>query len=70
MSNKPVVPRDKARDDIEEAIEYYLREAGDQAAVGFIDAVENAFQAIAAYPSAGTPDTPMNSICRGCAANT
>ena len=55
MSIKPVVPRDKARGDIEEAIEYYLREAGGQVALGFIDAVENAFQAIAAYPSAGTP---------------
>lgn len=32
MSAKPVVPRERARQDVEEAIDYYLRQAGDRIA--------------------------------------
>jgi toxin ParE1/3/4 len=55
MSAKPVVPREQASQDIEDAIDYYLREAGEAAALGFIDATESAFRAIARNPAIGSP---------------
>lgn len=55
MTAKPVVPRDQARRDIDEAIDYYLLQAGDRVALRFIDATESAFRAIAQYPAAGSP---------------
>ena len=55
MSAKPVVPRDQARRDFEDAIDYYAREAGEQIALRFIDAMERAFRAIAGHPAAGSP---------------
>jgi toxin ParE1/3/4 len=55
MSAKPVVPRERARRDIEDAIDHYAREAGERAALGFVDRVEGAFRAIARHPAAGSP---------------
>ena len=45
MSAKPVVPRDRARRDFEDAVDYYAHEAGEQIALRFIDAIESAFRA-------------------------
>ena len=39
MSGKPVVLRERARRDIDEAIEHYLAEAGPAVALTFIDAM-------------------------------
>ena len=55
MSAKPVVPREQAYRDFEEAVDYYAREAGEDVALSFIEAVESAFRAIAAHPTAGSP---------------
>ncbi|GAA0296045.1 type II toxin-antitoxin system RelE/ParE family toxin [Sphingomonas oligophenolica] len=55
MTAKPVVPRARARLDIEQAVDWYAREAGEQVAVGFVDAVERAWRAIAANPALGSP---------------
>ena len=55
MTSKPVVPRQLARDDIEQAVDHYLGEAGQDIALGFIDAVENTFQLIADNPASGSP---------------
>ena len=55
MSAKPVVPREQASQDIEDAIDYYLREAGEAAALGFINATESDFRAIARHPAVGSP---------------
>ena len=55
MTAKPVVPTVKARADINAAFEWYLREAGSSVAVGFVDALQNAYRAIAARPAAGSP---------------
>ena len=55
MSAKPVVPRDRARRDFEDAVDYYAHEAGEQIALHFIDATERAFRAIANHPAAGSP---------------
>lgn len=49
-------------------MDYYASEAGEQVAFSFIDAVENAFRAIARYPEAALRDTPTNLICPACAA--
>ena len=55
MSAKPIVPREHARRDIEEAVDFYAREAGERVALGFIDMVESAYRAIAIRPIAGSP---------------
>jgi toxin ParE1/3/4 len=54
MSAKPVVPRLQAHRDIEEALDYYAREAGAKIALGFVDALETAFRTIAGHPGAGS----------------
>jgi toxin ParE1/3/4 len=53
MSSKPVWPREVARRDVTTAIEYYLREAGTEIALRYVDAVAAAYRNIAAHPSAG-----------------
>lgn len=55
MSGKPVVPRAQAGRDIEDAIDRYLAEAGGKAALGFIDALERAWQHISRHPATGSP---------------
>lgn len=55
MKVKPVVARELANRDIEEAIAYYLGEAAEQAAFGFIDAVERAYAHIGRHPATGSP---------------
>jgi toxin ParE1/3/4 len=55
MTDKPVVPREQARRDIAEAIDHYLREAGDRVALRFIDAAEAVFRTIGQSPAAGSP---------------
>ncbi|SEE58164.1 Plasmid stabilization system protein ParE [Rhizobiales bacterium GAS188] len=54
MSARPIVPRERARRDIEEAVDYYAREAGEQVALGFIDAVDRAYRTISNNPAAGS----------------
>ena len=51
MRAKPVVPRELAIRDVDEAIAYYLGEDAEQTALGFIDALEYAY----AVPPAATP---------------
>ena len=55
MSGKPVVLRERARRDIDEAVEHYLAEAGPSVALAFIDALEDAFRLIGEQPAAGSP---------------
>lgn len=55
MKKKPVVPRDRALRDTSDAIEYYLREADEKVAVGFIDALERTYREIALHPASGSP---------------
>jgi toxin ParE1/3/4 len=52
---KPVVPRRQANRDVDETVDHDLREAGEQAAVGFINALERAYGHIARHPAAGSP---------------
>lgn len=55
MSAKPVVPREQANRDVEEAIAYYLGEHAPSAALGFIDALEQAYVHIGQHPGTGSP---------------
>ena len=54
MKRKAVVPRDQANRDVDEAVAYYLSEAGDGVALGFIDALEKAYGHIGRHPAAGS----------------
>ena len=55
MSGKPVVLRERARRDIDEAVEHYTAEAGPAVALAFIDALEDALRRIGEPPAAGSP---------------
>jgi len=52
---KPVVPRELANLDVDEAIGHYLSEGSEQAALGFIDALELAYVHIGRHPATGSP---------------
>ena len=55
MKSKPVIPRELANRDIDAAIKHYLRENAVQAAIGFIDALEQAYAHIGRNPATGSP---------------
>lgn len=55
MKRKPVVPREQANRDVDEAVAYYLAEAHEAVALGFIDALEKAYGHIARHPATGSP---------------
>jgi toxin ParE1/3/4 len=55
VTAKPVVLRERADRDIDEAVAYYLGEAGERVARAFIDALEQAFRQIAQHPAGGSP---------------
>lgn len=50
---KAVIPRELAKQDTDEAINYYLSENAPEAALGFIDELERAYRQIGRHPSAG-----------------
>ena len=54
MTGKRVVLRERADRDAEEAVDHYLREAGEKIALGFVDALEGACAHIADHPAAGS----------------
>ncbi|MBU6487926.1 MAG: type II toxin-antitoxin system RelE/ParE family toxin [Burkholderiales bacterium] len=55
MKSKPVIPREIARQDVNEVISYYLEEGAVQAALGFIDVLEQAYSHLARHPDTGSP---------------
>ena len=55
MKSKPVRPRQLAIEDVEAAVDWYLTEAGAQAAAGFVDELEAAFAHIGRHPGSGSP---------------
>lgn len=54
MSQKPVVRRRRASDDIEAAIDFCLAEAGIEIASSFVSQLEEAIKRIAKQPAAGS----------------
>lgn len=61
MKAKAVIPREQANRDVDEAVDYYLIEAGEAVALGFIDALEQAYTHVGRHPA-----TRMNSTCPAC----
>lgn len=55
MKSKPVVQREQARQDVEDALTYNMAQAAAAAALGFIDAVEEAYAHIGRHPATGSP---------------
>ena len=55
MSGKPVVLRERARRDVDEAVEHYLAEAGPGVSLSFIDGLEDARRHISERPASGSP---------------
>lgn len=51
---KPVVPREQANRDVDDAVEYYLKEGAAQAALGLVDAIEDAYVLLSRHPAVGT----------------
>ncbi|SLK11692.1 type II toxin-antitoxin system RelE/ParE family toxin [Novosphingobium mathurense] len=54
MTAKLVIPRAKARADVDFAVEHYADEAGADVAFSFIDALEQAYTFIGQMPAAGS----------------
>lgn len=55
MKVKPVIPRELANRDVDEALTYYLKEAGDQVSLGFVDALEKAYAYLGRHAPTGSP---------------
>ncbi|MFY9477899.1 MAG: type II toxin-antitoxin system RelE/ParE family toxin [Aquabacterium sp.] len=55
MKAKQVIPREQAHQDVDEAVAYYLNQSADQVALGFIDALEQAYIHIGRHPATGSP---------------
>ena len=60
MTGKPVVLRERARRDVDGAVEHYLAEARAAVALAFIDALdidalEEAFRRMGEHPASGSP---------------
>lgn len=55
MTNKPVVLRDLARQDVDDVLAHYLSEGAPAVAQDFIDKLEQAFAHISRHPTTGSP---------------
>jgi toxin ParE1/3/4 len=54
VKRKPVIPREQASRDVDQAIDYYLGENAPEAAVGFVNALEQAYGHIGRHPATGS----------------
>ena len=55
MKSKPIRLRTSAVRDVNEALDHYFREAGAEAARGWINALEEAYDFLTKHPGAGSP---------------
>jgi toxin ParE1/3/4 len=55
VTPKPVVPREQANRDAEEAVVYYLGQGSTKAALAFVNALENAYAHLGRHPLSGSP---------------
>ena len=53
MKPRQVIPRQRANQDVEEAVDHYLQEGGEAVALGFIEALERAYSHLSGYPATG-----------------
>ena len=54
MKGRPILPRERARQDILEAVDFYRNEADEAVAIGFVDALERAFEQLGRFPATGS----------------
>jgi toxin ParE1/3/4 len=54
VTAKPVIRRELADRDVDDAIAYYLKEATVDVALGFVDALERAYRHIGRHPASGS----------------
>lgn len=54
MKQKPVIPRALASQDVDRAVAYYLENEAANAALGFIDALEQAYKRLGRHPEVGS----------------
>ncbi|UCI07552.1 type II toxin-antitoxin system RelE/ParE family toxin [Mesorhizobium sp. B1-1-8] len=54
MATKAIVPRTLALRDIENAVDYYAREAGPHVALGYVDDLQSAYELITSHPASGS----------------
>jgi toxin ParE1/3/4 len=55
VKRKPVIPRARANEDVDDIIAYYLSEGSVRAALGFIAALERTYAHIGRHPGSGSP---------------
>lgn len=55
MTERPIVPRERAQRDAEGAIDHYLAEAAIDVAVGFVDELERTYARLSAHSASGSP---------------
>ena len=55
MKAKPVIPREQANRDVDDAVAHYLGEGAADAALGFVEALEQAYAHLSRHPAAGSP---------------
>lgn len=65
MKAKPVVPREQADRDAHQAVDHYLTEQAEMAALGFVDALEQAYTHIGRHPATGSPRYAHELQCPG-----
>ena len=54
MSPRPVIPRVLALADVEDAVAYYIKEDARDAALAFVDALEDAYAVVGEHPAIGS----------------
>lgn len=54
MTIKPVIPRERAVHDVEQAVDHYLNEGAAQAASGLVDSLQAAYRLIGRHPGIGS----------------
>ena len=54
MTAKLVVLRERAAQDVEQAVDHYVREAGEAVAAGFVDMLEACLRVIGGQPAIGS----------------
>jgi toxin ParE1/3/4 len=52
---KPVVPRQLASTDVDDAVAHYLAEGGETAALGFVEALAQAYAHVGRHAAMGSP---------------
>jgi toxin ParE1/3/4 len=61
----PVVARELAAQDVDDAIAFYLGEGPEKAALGFVDALEDAYAHIGRHSATGSPRYALDLNLRG-----